>query len=253
MKKPTLEEVKEYFKDAKTVECLFNGEKCDITKNIVEDIHSGAGGGYWITISTHKGGGVGLWSAEKGYAEIITKKEPTYQITKETILKYNMKDEFPDVFEVKLEAGKWYKTFHYNGECLFLFNGGFDEENNPKGYGFDSNNKFHEVENSGWGFHNNNHGIATHQEVETAFKNEAVKRYKVGDYIFDGWSKIQANIERLDKFDFSYNTLFVLNNNNSKTALFCDGTWATVIPTKTIKEAEDLLKDLGHGCKIVKL
>lgn len=162
-------------------------------------------------------------------------KEPTYQITKETILKYNMKDEFPDVFEVKLEPGKWYKS-KIGG--LWFVEEFKDNGNTQTSFGI---NKYGDWQDRS--YTRNSEGLvkAIHQEVETALKNEAVKRYKVGDYIFDGWSKIQANIERLDKFDFSYNTLFVLNNNNSKTALFCDGIWATVIPTMSLKEAEEKL------------
>src|SRR3972149_5585946 len=37
--------------------------------------------------------------------------EPTFAITKETILKYEMKDEFPSVFKKELVVGKWYKYF----------------------------------------------------------------------------------------------------------------------------------------------
>ena len=45
-------------------------------------------------------------------------KEPikeTFEITKETIIKYKMKDEFPEVFKVKLEVGKWYKNMTKDG------------------------------------------------------------------------------------------------------------------------------------------
>ena len=33
--------------------------------------------------------------------------QETFEITKETILKYKMKDEFPEVFKVKMDTGIW--------------------------------------------------------------------------------------------------------------------------------------------------
>ena len=45
--------------------------------------------------------------------------EETFNITKETIVKYQMKDEFPEVFDVKLKVVKWYKT---KSNCLFNLN-----------------------------------------------------------------------------------------------------------------------------------
>jgi hypothetical protein len=90
---PTLEEVKEHFKNAKEVKCLYNKNIADITKNITESIFTfpgNKGNDFWIKISTHKGGEVLLWSIEDGFAKIISYKEEKI-----------MKKEIPTLEEVK--------------------------------------------------------------------------------------------------------------------------------------------------------
>jgi len=72
----------------------------------------------------------------------IEKKEH-FEITKETIIKYKMKDEFPEVFDVKLEVGKWYKRPH--NKALFFIAG--DPEITPfEVYGFDMEGNWMNVE-----------------------------------------------------------------------------------------------------------
>lgn len=94
---------------------------------------------------------------------------------------------------------------------------------------------------------------ATTEEATEALKNEAVKRgYKEGVYIKYPWfEKYNLNNETykpnfegdtyLEDESFYYKSVRVMR----------DGIWAEIIPTKTIKEAEELLKELGHEFKIV--
>jgi len=239
---PTLQEVREYFKNVDTVETKTFKEKRKINHKKIWVDRDGD------VLSEEKDTGYKffLYDTNYKYAKILTHKEPTYTITKEQLLELEngftlpkLKQWFPDVFDVKLEVGKW----HYQTDSKALVN----FQSGTSGYGFDFNGKWNDLTNH-WSFksHAEEWRLATEQEVFEALKNEAVKNYKIGQYIFDEWSRIQAPIERLDKFDFSYNTLFVLNNNNSKTALFCNGKWAEIIPTLTKKEAEEKL-----NCKIV--
>jgi len=65
------------------------------------------------------------------------KVDDVFEITKETILKYNMKDEFPSIFDVKLEDGKWYKYCGCGVEWLMCYAG--NENNN---YGFNTKRLF---------------------------------------------------------------------------------------------------------------
>ena len=174
--------------------------------------------------------------------------EPTYQITKETILKYNMKDEFPDVFEVKLEVGKWYKRTH--GKALFKVLSSPDEDGKFEVSGFDVRGFWMEGEKCYTFLCGEIE--ATHQEVETALKNEAVRRYKVGDYVS---SLYNNEIFLLDFKNTRLNSdIAALGNGNClwmntglvNSIVFDNGVWAKIIPTKTKKEAEELL-----NCKIV--
>ena len=72
--KPTLEEVKEHFKDAKVVKCCEYGSLFDITKNIKEGIHEWQSGpNYYYCIDLIQNNCF-LWSEANGYAEIVEYK-----------------------------------------------------------------------------------------------------------------------------------------------------------------------------------
>ena len=102
--KPTLEEVKAKFKNAKEVRCLVDRSIYDISKNIVKDV-------YWTTLGYYidtKGTFIKLWSPRKGYAEIISYIEPEFTLTKEEILKLAnqnswckkfLNEKYPEIFE----------------------------------------------------------------------------------------------------------------------------------------------------------
>ena len=172
--------------------------------------------------------------------------EETFEITKETILKYKMKDEFPEVFEVKLEVGKWYKR--PRNKALFFIVG--DPKITPfEVYGFDDEGGWMNVENART---LPDYEIeATEQEVFEALKNEAVKRYE-NKFI----NPINANIMH----DYNNKGVLLELNKSSLDAdnrlwcgcgqwnaiVFDNGQWAKIIPTKTKEEAEKLL-----NCKII--
>lgn len=98
MKKPTLEEVKEYFKNAKKVRCLFDGKN--------ENYHNKETNfwnkEYWC------GNNLKLWDDIKGYAKIISYKEPSTKVRNSILLQlaennsYSeeiLKKEFPQLFD----------------------------------------------------------------------------------------------------------------------------------------------------------
>lgn len=249
MKTPTLQEVKEYFKDAAKI------------KDHAGDIGFPEHGkfrvskdGLGIIQNSFHDNWLVLWHKEKGYAKIIEYKNPKFEITKETILKYQMKDEFPEVFEVKLEVGEWYKTTHSRGKCLFCFTGGFDEDNYPLGYGFDINNKFLLSEaNNGWGFYNCNPRKSTPKEAQQALEKEAVKRgLKKGVLINDIYNN-NVNGVIISSYELDYEIVphgklqgnMALRDTDGN-IIFINGTWAEIIPSITKQESEEKLK-----CKIV--
>ena len=172
----------------------------------------------------------------------------TFEITKETILKYKMKDEFPEVFKVKLEVGKWYKRPH--GKALFFIVG--DPKITPfEVYGFDMEGNWMNLEKART--FPDYEIEATEQEVFEALKNEAVRRRfgQIGIYFnsldndkcisdiegFDFW-----NLEERDSDENKYNIAVCKYGG----VIFRQGIWAEIIPTLTKKEAEEKL-----NCKIV--
>ena len=67
--KPTLEEVKEYFKDAKLVECLFNKVITEINSEIQ---YYSEDNEFWSNDDDLE-----LWNCKQGYAEIVETKSTT--------------------------------------------------------------------------------------------------------------------------------------------------------------------------------
>lgn len=110
-KKITLKQVKEYFKNAKKVECEFKKAKYDLTKiQIVNDIHKYSGS---FCIDFMLDGCVRtiflFWDGTNKFAKIISYKEPKLKSTKEQVKqcyenKEVLNELFPDVFDRKLEA-----------------------------------------------------------------------------------------------------------------------------------------------------
>ena len=108
MEKPTLEQVKKHFENAKEVRCL-NGRK-DIGTPDFEQMHFTDSGS--VIQNPYSKNWLVLYCPKKGYAKIISYKDDTFTITKEFILdlhneviwpsvKAKIEKEFPSVFEVK--------------------------------------------------------------------------------------------------------------------------------------------------------
>ena len=72
---PTLEELKEHFKDVKIVKCAFAKTETKISENIIEDV-SFHNGDYWVRIKDNPKGYICLWCKFNKYAEIVEYKEP---------------------------------------------------------------------------------------------------------------------------------------------------------------------------------
>jgi len=93
---------------------------------------------------------------------------------------------------------------------------------------------------------------ATEQEVFEALKNEAVKRYKVGDNLINmfGFFKGSGNNMIFSGSDFCIDSdgSFCAKSTNCYWLRIMDkkGKWAEIIPTLTKKEAEEKL-----NCKII--
>jgi hypothetical protein len=104
---PTLEEVKEYFKNAKEVKCVYSEIVCDISVHIVKDIYLDFEE-YWIDINSFPGKCLNLWDKDLGFAEIISFKE--------------IKPKFEHLEEIEVSDG-----IYYNEKGLFI---GYSKDGN---------------------------------------------------------------------------------------------------------------------------
>jgi hypothetical protein len=144
----------------------------------------------------------------------------------------NIKELFKDVFEVKIEVSKVYK----NLKTLFLCTG-FSENLKPYGYGFSCDNLFLEDSRKyTWGIDFVKE--ATTKEWKDALIKEAEMRgFKENVYV--------AGLGNTQDGRFHYSSDYKILYCGSF-AVFNKGIWAEIIPTMTIKEAEEKL-----NCKIV--
>lgn len=167
-----------------------------------------------------------------------------YEITEEQIKKLakgnaKIKKMFPDVFETKLEVGKWYKSID---KPLHIFYVTELKDNRYYYYGFNTLGFF---EKEDW-FSFIHCGLqkgfkpATDSEVLEALTNEANKRgFKRGVCfnIVNG-ERNPIHIDKNERYGFdNYGNKLLMNN----WCIFENGIWATPIKTYTKEEAEKML------------
>lgn len=168
-----------------------------------------------------------------------------YKITKKQVSKIHnlsslegkkyIKELFPDVFEVKLELNKWYKS--KNGKAFFNY------QKEGKVYGF-LYGKWHTHDY--WCWPDTNVFEATTKEVEEALTKEAVKKYKKGDHIKNLGSYYCGDSNMIfggEVFAIDSDNGFCAKSTNGFWIKLMDrnGIWATIIETITKDEAEKLL------------
>lgn len=235
MKQPSLEEVKEYFKNAKKVKCLWNKQKVNITKKIIKEAYKNCSGDVWIVIDGHTGGGVLLYNEiTSEYAEILTYKEKTFSITESQIKDFYKITEihsaqkyieklFPETVEFNLKIGKWYKSTI--SESIAMFNG-----INKESYGIHTSGK-EWIQSHKWFFTENEDlkkwREATDQEVLESLKNEAVKRGLVHNVWIKGMESKEPKLLQGQCFGISHD-LKILSLYYD---VFVNGKWAEIIPT----------------------
>lgn len=251
MKQLSLEEVKEYFKNAKEVRCLFDKKVYDITNSEIRSDRKGC-----FQASFEDGRYCRLQKYNTEYAEILTYKEKTFSITESQInnLKkdikngyctdaiYYLKKLFPEAFEseVKLETGKYYKHPDYPKFLTCL------REDKTR-FGIDVYGNWFDDGDVIKDEHQKDYVEATEQEVFEALKNEAVKRGLVkGEFIFpidDEFNKdssFKESIKRIGSIsEIKNGKLYVLGY--GKYCVFKDGQWAGIQQSITLSEAEQQL------------
>jgi len=249
--KPTIEEVKQYFKNAKEVRCVSDKKVYDITKNITKDIYQFLNS-FWIDKDNKDillyGYG---YNDKKEYAEIISYKEETLPIKKSVLLQLAennsfsesiIKKEFPQLFESELEVGKWYKSNKkYFKSIIFI-----TEIKQCQGYrkvfyygivNGDFKTDYFASEDI-----EKNLNLSEEQEVFEALTNEAVKRgFKEGINV-----KAPKGTTGIITDNFSHE--FRVESNKfyfHNMCVFDNGTWAEICKEKpkeiTISEIEKIL------------
>jgi len=255
MKTPTIEEVKEYFKDAKEVRCFGNNKIYDISNWIIYDYHnSDSCVNVYKSKSLTQDDFAWVYSQSKGYAEIISYKTKTFTVD-ETFIKEayesacptwktKIKDRFSDAFKSELEVGKWYTPLN-NYECKALFLVVNSKNKLNVGYGVDWTGKWVDVYDISSG---QECRLATEEEVKTALVKEAEKRGFNRSFKYKSLGGINYDVTKVYGFEleFNNNKLVLVSNSygtiehfKGKNDIFDNGTWAEII-----KETEVSLTDL---------
>jgi len=229
MKTPSLQEVKDYFKDALEVRTVYGDIHC-----IEEIVRGYVSNSYMLKHSN------ATVYEDGAYAKITKRKENEYKITKETIIKYQMKDEFPSLFN---PYTGWAKDRGRHDLWMVYF------EKGQSMYGFDIKGDWFVRGNDKFPYDNTKDRPSEPKEVESFLVKEAKKRgYINGNY--ECLSNLKTHTV-LNKYHLYNNELFHGNELDRCNIIFSHGTWATILPNKkkmTISEIED---KLGFEIEIV--
>jgi hypothetical protein len=161
-----------------------------------------------------------------------------FRVTREQILKYNMQDEFPEVF--KLETHMWYIVSHPTMQDAIVF---LQEEGMPSTFGFNHFGEWTEIY-SNEHLHRYRKDIvrpATDDEVRKALIEEATRR---GVWDRPMVSAVSNNIVTdgtyCESFDYINNVLW-----SRYGRVFDNGEWATALELTTEQRLERIEKHLG--------
>lgn len=244
---PTLEEVKEYFKNAEWVECMFDKKPYNITEGEIVCDNLNRYEALFMDNSYCR------LQKNGEYAKILTYKkscgietEPEYVITKEQIIELSnintsrsiLKEWFPEAFkEDEVELPKdftgWCKTNRVGDELWLTY-----FESGELKYGFDSEGDWFMPPRTSKIYHGvSEKREATEQEVFEALTKEAVKRG-----FADGVAYLSPRNkhERIFKRGIKVEDGIVTDENSF--IIFKEGKWAEIIPTISKEDAE---KELG--------
>src|SRR6478736_4166053 len=141
-KRPTLEEVKEYFKDAKTIEGIYGNSKYEVN-TVKLGVHFDKYN--YRQNEDSEGRELLIWEEKAGYAKIITYKDNDMKITKFQIQELDKGNTtvrvlFPDVFEKPFSLNKWYKS--KNHPLMLIYPTDETKEGHLFGYGFNNYGSF---------------------------------------------------------------------------------------------------------------
>jgi hypothetical protein len=161
-----------------------------------------------------------------------------FRVTREQILKYNMQDEFPEVF--KLETHRWYIVSHPSMQDAIVF---LQEQGIPDTFGFNHEGEWTEIygnDNLHSKYRNDIVRPATSEEIKKALIDEATRR--------GVWDKPMVSaLSKMTSFDGIYAECFYLVNNelwSEYGRVFDNGEWATALELTTEERLDRIEKHL---------
>jgi hypothetical protein len=161
-----------------------------------------------------------------------------FRVTREQILKYNMQDEFPEVF--KLETHKWYIVSHPTMQDAIVF---IQEEGMPHTFGFNHEGEWTDIysnEHLHSKYRNDVVRPATDDEVKKAIIEEATRRGVWDKPMVSAVSKnISDSGTYCETFEAVNNVLW-----SEYGRVFDNGEWATALELTTEERLERIEKHL---------
>jgi len=160
-----------------------------------------------------------------------------------------LKELCPELFEKKLEVGKWYKCIEKAFESLVCIT----DIENITAYGFShygekDRNIWKDNCQAGWTFKTQpqNWIAATPEEIKNALEEEAVKRYPIGSYV----RCVNGTETEIKGHLMNYlDGVLLLMDDKYRFELMKAGTWATIIKPKQMTKQE-IEKELGYEIEI---
>jgi hypothetical protein len=149
----------------------------------------------------------------------------TFTITKDTILKYEMKEEFPELFP--LESGRWLKNSDYPLWMVYIVGDGGRFGFNANGVWFNEGSSASGVEICENILNSKNSSYATVEEVKTKLINEAEKRGFVKGVKFVSIADTPSEVTYESPWFDGYKTKMMWNYAGG--LIFINGVWAEVV------------------------
>ena len=171
------------------------------------------------------------------------------KITKKQIIALDngettVRELFPQVFQVKLEVGKWYKDTRL--DLLFCFQGKYSRKQDSGAYGFTKSKSW--IENIGVYLDGlSKYTPATEEEVRAALITEAKRRYKTGQKVISLTERIDYISLETAYFDYNHVCNELIFNG---LLMFFKGKWAEIVKTKQMTK-EEIEKELGYDIEII--
>jgi len=242
--KPTLEEVQEYFKDAEIVESVYKSEFTGLNT-----IHEFSGDWFCKDNSSRNRC---IWRLGI-YAKIIKTKTMKIEVTEEKIKGYyndacqsfktRIEKDFPSLFKVTLQVGKWYKTKEYENFLIFL-----KKDADFSNYGF---NTIGEWSNELGMASRDSLTPATDEEVSTALIAEAKRRgYKKGNHKCLSFCATCNPVK--SKYFFQLGDIWI-GETDKCNLIFERGVWAEIIKEEPVYEWQYVYydsEDETHGLTV---